>query len=142
MRKVLGTGSLLGGRYQVDTAGPGAVTPTGRDVRHGAVRRRPFGGCRRPRSPGLTSALLGEGDPLNVIGSLPGNGGNDHYSPLWDVHATEWTAAAVAAGLDERQTDLDDIRDLAADGLVTGPCGATWGAIDVIVNCPVISIED
>lgn len=78
-------------------------------------------GVDDPDRQGLTSALLGEGDPLNVIDSLPHGGGNDEYSPLWDVHATEWTAAAIAGGLDTLQTDLDDVRDLAEDGLVTGP---------------------
>ncbi|MFC5381466.1 hypothetical protein [Aquipuribacter nitratireducens] len=98
-------------------------------------------GADDPDRQGLTSALLGEGDPLNVIDSLPENGNDDEYSPLWDVHAAEWTDAAVAAGLDTVQTDVDDIRELVAEGLVTGPGGAPWGPVGVIVNCPVISIE-
>ncbi|WP_380169601.1 hypothetical protein [Jannaschia sp. R86511] len=98
-------------------------------------------GTGNPQRQGLSSALLGEGDPLNVIDSLPVRGGSDDYSPLWDVHAAEWTPAAVRAGTNTLQTDVDDVRDLVDDGLVTGPGGAPWGAIDVIVNCPVISVE-
>ena len=96
-------------------------------------------GVDNPERQGLNSALLGEGDPLNVIQTLPKD--ND-YSPLWDVHATAWTGEAAAAGENTRQTDFDTIADLAEDGLVTGPDGAPWGAIGAIVNCPVISVED
>ena len=96
-------------------------------------------GVDNPERQGLNSALLGEGDPLNVIQTLPKD--ND-YSPLWDVHATAWTDAAAAAGENTLQTDFDTIADLAEDGLVTGPDGAPWGAIGAIVNCPVISVED
>ncbi|MGL5928990.1 MAG: hypothetical protein ACRCY8_08650 [Dermatophilaceae bacterium] len=96
-------------------------------------------GTDNPERQGLNSALLGEGDPLNVIQSLAGD---RDYSPLWDVHATVWTDAAKAARADLRQDDFDRIRRLAENGLVTGPENARWGAIGVIVNCPVISIED
>lgn len=96
-------------------------------------------GVDDPQRQGLGSALLGEGDPLNVVQTLPRD---KDYSPLWDVHATAWTAAATAAGQDTRQTDFDDVVELAEDGLVTGPGGAAWGAVGVVVNCPVISIED
>lgn len=94
-------------------------------------------GADNPQRQGLSSALLGEGSPLNVVQSLPKN---SKYSPLWDVHATAWTDAAIEAGVNTRQTDFDDIEELAEDGLVTGPGGAPWGAIGVIVNCPIISI--
>lgn len=98
-------------------------------------------GVDNPERQGLSSALMGEGDPLNVIDSLPERGGSDDYSPLWDVHAAEWTPAAVSAGRNSLQTDVGDVRDLAEDGLVTGPGGAPWGAVGVIVNCPVISVQ-
>jgi hypothetical protein len=93
-------------------------------------------GVANPNRQGLNSALLGEGDPLNAVQSSPHN---TKYSPLWDVHLTEWTAAAVASGRHLLQDDFDEIEDLADDGLVTGPGGAPWGAVGAIVNCPVIS---
>lgn len=96
-------------------------------------------GANNPERQGLNSALLGEGDPLNVIQTLPRD--ND-YSPLWDVHATAWTGEAAAAGENTRQTDFETIAELAEDGWATGPDGAPWGAIGAIVNCPVISVED
>jgi hypothetical protein len=88
---------------------------------------------------GLNSALLGEGDPLNIVQTLADD--ND-YSPLWDVHATQWSSAAKASGADVVQTDFDDLGALVDDGLVTGPDGAAWGAIGVIVNCPEISVGE
>lgn len=96
-------------------------------------------GVDNPNRQGLNSALLGEGSPLNVVQTLAGD---RDYSPLWDVHATMWTDTAKAAGADLRQDDFDKIEKLAERGTVTGPGGATWGAIGAIVNCPLISVED
>jgi hypothetical protein len=87
---------------------------------------------------GLNSALMGEGDPLNVVASSPHN---KKYSPLWDAHLTFWTDEAIAQGLNTLQDDFDKVADLAEEGLVTGPGGAPWGAIGVIINCPIISQE-
>ena len=98
-------------------------------------------GVDNPNRQGLSSALSGDGDPLNVLQSLPSRSSSKaEYTPLWDVHATMWTAAAIAAGLNTVQSDFEDVQRLSADGLVTGPGGAAWGAIGVIVDCPVISI--
>jgi hypothetical protein len=94
-------------------------------------------GVANPNRQGLNSALLGEGDPLNVVQSRPRQ---NEYSPLWDVHLSVWSADAVTAGRNTRQTDFDDIEELAADGEIGGPAGP-WVAIGAIVNCPVFSIE-
>lgn len=95
-------------------------------------------GVDNPERQGLNSTLLGEGDPLNVVESIAGE---RDCSPLWDVHATVWSDAAKAAHADLRQDDFDYITRLGAAGVVTGPEGAAWGAIGVIVNCPLISVE-
>jgi hypothetical protein len=95
-------------------------------------------GAANPNRQGLNSALLDGLDPLNVLESSPKN---SKYSPLWDVYATMWTQTAIDSGQNTRQTEFDTIRDLADEGLVTGPGGGAWGAIGVIVNCPVISEE-
>jgi hypothetical protein len=95
-------------------------------------------GAGNPQRQGLNSALLGDGDPLNVVESLPDS---NRYSPLWDVHLAIWTDAARADGVVGLQTDFDDIEDLAEDGYITGPAGS-FDAIGVIVNCPIISIEE
>ena len=90
-------------------------------------------GVTNPQRQGLNSALLGEGDPLNVLAWMPNQG---RYSPLWDVFLTEW-----AAGQTPRQiTRFADVADLAEAGTVTGPGGAPWGAAGVIVNCPIIAL--
>lgn len=121
-------------------AAPGLGDGGGSSARSGIA---PFAngqtGVDNANRQGLNSALLGEGDPLNVVQSRPGQG---KYSPLWDVHLTQWTPAAVAAHTNTRQTDFDDVRGLAGDGDVTGPGGAPWGAVGIIVNCPIVSIVD
>ena len=94
-------------------------------------------GVDNPNRQGLNSALLGQGSPLNVVQTKPEQG---RYSPLWDVHLSVWSDAAVASGANTRQTDFDDIQDLAAAGTIGGPAGA-WGAVGIIVNCPAVSIE-
>jgi hypothetical protein len=93
-------------------------------------------GVNNPQRQGLNSALLGEGDPLNVVQSAPHN---EKYSPLWDVHATQWSAAAVANRTNTLQTKFEEIAKLGEIGTVTGPGGGKWGAIGAIVNCPVVS---
>lgn len=95
-------------------------------------------GVNNPERQGLTSALLGEGDPLNVLQTFPKD---QDYSPLWDVHPTVWKASAVANGQNTLQEDFDDVIKLARNGLVTGPDGATWGPGNFIVNCPAVSKE-
>jgi hypothetical protein len=85
---------------------------------------------------GVNSALLGEGDPLNVLAWNPTQG---RYSPLWDVHPAKWTDAAIAAGLNTRQTDFFKVADLAKDGFIVGGFGGSFHAVDVVVNCPIIS---
>jgi hypothetical protein len=95
-------------------------------------------GKDNPNRQGLNSALLGEGDPLNVVESRPRQ---NEYSPLWDVHAAVWTDTAIAAGRHVLQDDFEDIEKLAERGDITGP-GGSFDAIGAIVNCPVVSIED
>ena len=90
-------------------------------------------GPTNPQRQGLNSALLGEGDPLNVLAWMPNQG---RYSPLWDVHLTEW-----APGRPARQiTRFADVADLAEQGAVTGPGGTPWGASGFIVNCPIVAL--
>ena len=80
-------------------------------------------GAGNPERQGLSSALLDGLDPLNLLRWRPNQG---RYSPLWDVHAAVWRA-----GEPRRLRDFDD----AADLLETT-------AIDVVVNCPIVSEED
>lgn len=97
----------------------------------------------RPQLFSLNSALLGEGDPLNVLAWTPNQG---RYSPLWDVHPAVWDASEVAANRNTRQTDFGDVLNLAREGRVAGPDGLRFGPFPtpggVIVNCPIISAEN
>ncbi len=95
-------------------------------------------GANNPNRQGLSSALLDGLDPLNVVHSAPHN---DKYSPLWDAHIAVWADAAIAARLNTRQTKFEDVEKLAEQGLVTGPGGVRWGAVGIIINCPIISQE-
>jgi hypothetical protein len=90
-------------------------------------------GVSNPQRQGLNSALLGEGDPLNVLAWLPGQG---RYSSLWDVHLTAW-----ARGVAPRQVRrFDEVEDLAQAGKVTAADGSRWTADNIIVNCPILVV--
>ncbi len=100
-------------------------------------------GVNNPERQGLQSALLGEGDSLNIIQEEPGD---DDYSPVWDIHLVVWTDAAIAAGQRTRLIDAEDqIVGFFADGLVVsgdpaGPPNESLGGlrpINAISNCPI-----
>ncbi len=91
-------------------------------------------GATNPQRQGLNSALLGEGDPLNVLAWMPNQG---RYSPLWDVHLTQWAPGTTPT----RQTEFAKIADLAKAGAVTGFPGGAWGASGFIVDCPIIALR-
>ena len=84
---------------------------------------------------GLTSAVRGEGGPLNLLRWNPSQG---RYSPLWDVNLAVWSPAAVAGGENLRQTDVGTVQGLASGGTITAPEGGQFGASGFIVNCPIV----
>lgn len=96
-------------------------------------------GVDNPERQGLSSALLDGLSPLNVLEEVPEPGQNPEYSPLWDVHLTTWTDAAVNSGENTRQRDFEAIEALAHEGLVTGFDGGAFAPSGFFVNCPVIS---
>jgi len=93
-------------------------------------------GAGNPDRQGLNSAVLDGLAPLNILRWAPNQG---RYSPLWDVHPVAWSDAAIAKGLNRRQTDWGQIENLVSKGMVTGPGGARFGAAGIVVNCPIIS---
>jgi hypothetical protein len=93
-------------------------------------------GAANPRRQGLNSAVAGDGDPFNVLAWNPGQG---RYSPLWDVHLAQWSAADVAAGTNVRQTDTGTIAGLAEHGDLTAPGGGPLAASGFIVDCPIVA---
>lgn len=99
------------------------------------------------KNKGLIKALRNGGDALNVQGDFPTQSDPRHafaYSPLWDAQVGEWTAKAVRLGLNTRQTDENEILNLAATrpDLLTGVGGAPYGATGFVINCPVIGFTD
>lgn len=95
-------------------------------------------GADNPQRQGLNSALLDGLDPLNVLSWNPSQG---RYSPLWDVYAAAWSAAAIAAGRNTRQVDFGKLRNLVQKGLVSAPDGSPFGPAGFIVNCPIVSSD-
>lgn len=100
-------------------------------------------GANNSERQGLQSALLGEGDPLNITQTEPGD--ND-YSPLWDITPAVWTDRAIASGERRLLTDADDVADLFEEGRITsggaGPRNAGLEGIQAlpgVSNCPVVA---
>jgi hypothetical protein len=91
---------------------------------------------------GLVSAILGQGDPLNILQWGPTAG---QYSPLWDVHPAVWTDVAVRAGDRALLTGFPDVANAVGSAdLVSaaqGPANTRiegLRAADLVVNCPIV----
>jgi hypothetical protein len=94
-------------------------------------------GVNNPNRQGLNSALLDQRDPLNVLRWNPHQG---RYSPLWDVHLTQWQVPVAQRAV---QSDFNSVIGLASNGTVVGfngtPQGTTFAASGFIVVCPIVS---
>ena len=99
-------------------------------------------GAANPERQGLNAAILDGPPPLNILQEIPEQKSQFDYSPLWDVHLETWTATAVAAGLNLRQTDFSTAMQQVLDGNATGfPSGSPFGPSGIVVNCPVVSLD-
>jgi hypothetical protein len=89
----------------------------------------------------LLTALRNGGDARNVIDVFPTEiePFRSEYSPAWDLHLTEWSAAAVANGTNVAQTDSNVIRTLAVQRVLRNPGGTFLLASGIEVNCPVLA---
>ena len=99
-------------------------------------------GKMNPQRQGLSSALMGEGDPLNIVQEIPFGARALAYSSMWDVHATVWAQVPMPASSSVQLTDFNEIEKKAFAGQISGPESKPWGPIGVVVNCPIISIEE
>ena len=99
-------------------------------------------GKGNPHRQGLSSALMGEGDPLNIVQEIPAGPRALAYSPMWDVHATVWAQVAMPASNSITLKDFNEVEKKAYTGQISGPDGKPWGPIGVVVNCPIISLEE
>jgi hypothetical protein len=93
-------------------------------------------GKGNPQRQGLNSALMGEGSPLNVLGGIPTIATD--YSPLWDLNLGVWTQEAIDNGYRSRLTEEFAILGFVEQGWITGPGGAEYGSVGMIVNCPIV----
>jgi hypothetical protein len=93
-------------------------------------------GCENPQRQGLNSALLDGRRPLNVLGGIPTVATD--YSPLWDINLGQWTSQALERNYRSRVSEEFQILALVEGGFITGPGGARYGSIGVIVNCPIV----
>ena len=98
-------------------------------------------GATNPQRQGLNAAILDGPPPLNILQEIPEQKSQFDYSPMWDIHPATWTDAAVAMGLNVRQTDFSAALQQVADGNVTGPAGSSFGPGGFVVNCPVVSLD-
>jgi len=99
-------------------------------------------GVTNPERQGLGAAILDALPPLNILKEIPEPTSQFDYSPLWDIHLETWTDAAVANGLNVRQTDFSAAQQQVTNGLATGfPLGTPFGPSGFTVNCPVVSLD-
>lgn len=96
-------------------------------------------GRHNPQRQGLESALLGQGDPLNIPSAAPDDPG---YSPIWDIHPTVWTSHAITAGQRHRLTSDTAVANAFRSGKLvsagTGP--RNHGDLGGIRSLPGISM--
>src|SRR5499427_4193841 len=99
-------------------------------------------GPANPQRQGLNAAILDGPPPLNLLKEIPEQTSQFDYSPLWDIHQETWTDAAVAAGINVRQTDFSTALSQVTSGNATGlPAGSQFGPSGFVVNCPVVSLD-
>ena len=89
-----------------------------------------------PQRQGLSSAVLNEGGPLNVLSGIPSFALD--YSPLWDVNIGEWTQIAIDRGYRSRMTEEFQVLGMVERGFITGPGGVPFAASGFIVNGPIV----
>jgi hypothetical protein len=99
-------------------------------------------GATNPERQGLNAAILDGPPPLNILKEIPEPTSQFDYSPMWDIHLETWTDAAVAHGLNVRQTDFSTALQQVTNGFATGfPLGTPFGPSGFVVNCPVVSLD-
>jgi hypothetical protein len=99
-------------------------------------------GATNTQRQGLNAALLDGPPPLNILQEIPEQKSQFDYSPLWDIHLETWTDAAVATGINVRQTDFSTALSQVTSGNATGfPAGSQFGPSGFVVNCPVVSLD-
>ncbi|KAK3621122.1 hypothetical protein LTR56_022986 [Elasticomyces elasticus] len=89
-----------------------------------------------PWRQGLDSSILGEGNPLNILGAIPTVAYD--YSPLWNFELFTWTKYSIENGIRTRLTAEFEVLGMAAAGYVTDPNGDALSDAKIINNCPIV----
>ncbi|OQV09875.1 hypothetical protein CLAIMM_13953 [Cladophialophora immunda] len=105
---------------------------TNRDLPPGA----PNNETHHPWRQGLSSAILGEGNPLNILGAIPTVAYD--YSPLWNFNLYAWTNYSMENGIRTRLTGEFEVLGMAAAGYVTNPDGTPLSDAGIVNNCPIV----
>ncbi|EXJ68390.1 uncharacterized protein A1O5_08182 [Cladophialophora psammophila CBS 110553] len=105
---------------------------TNRDLPPGA----PNNETHHPWRQGLNSAILGDGNPLNILGAIPTVAYD--YSPLWDFNLFTWTNYSIENGIRTRLTGEFEVLGMAAAGYVTNPDGTPLSDAGIVNNCPIV----
>lgn len=92
-------------------------------------------GKDNPQRQGLDSAIMDGMSPLNVLGGIPSVATD--YSPLWDMNLGMWTNESISKGYRSRMIEEFQILGMAQKGWITGPAGAPYGSVGIVVNCPI-----
>jgi len=87
----------------------------------------------------LLKALSMGGDARNVLDSFPTLNDPRLYTPVWDLQLAKWSKDAMAQGMNIAQTDANQIRQLASQGLVTAPDELPITEQNIIINCPALA---
>lgn len=101
-------------------------------------------GKGKPGRQGLQSAVLGQGDPLNITQSFPGA---KDYTPVWDLHPAVWTSKAIASGKRHLLRSAAEVANGVRSGQITSAGKARSNtslgglrAIGFISNCSTVAI--
>ncbi|KAK3680936.1 hypothetical protein LTR37_021028 [Vermiconidia calcicola] len=123
--QVGGDDSLFSGveRFFVSTNGF-----SNKDLASGA----PNNETHHPWRQGLSSAINGDGDPLNILGAIPTVALD--YSPLWNFNLFSWTDYSIEAGIRTRMTGEFEVLGMAAAGYVTSPDGSQLETQNIVTT--------
>jgi hypothetical protein len=92
-------------------------------------------------NPAVLEGFQRGADVSNIFDVFPTNSrtrDRREYSPAWDQQNGVYTDAAVARRLNGLKTDANEVRRLAARGLITNPSGGRFSSSNVVINCPAL----
>ncbi|KAL7940383.1 hypothetical protein V8C42DRAFT_362759 [Trichoderma barbatum] len=103
---------------------------TNRDLPSGA----PHNESHHPWRQGLSSAVLGEGNALNILGAIPTVAFD--YAPLRNFNLYSGTNYSISSGIRTRLTGEFEVLGMAAAGYVTDPDCSPLSDAGFVTNCP------